>query len=94
MNEPISEIFVLIAEYAHRQGWIPIGWREFSIGPWDITVNGTKERRDDLDPYHARIVHRDIVAILILSPFGGGVGGWGGAEEALIKDLKSALEVA
>lgn len=79
-----------IADYATAQGWAPIGFRTFTVGPWDITVNGTKERRDGLQPYHASVMHRDIIAIMVLNPFGGVVGGWSGAEEQFIADLKAA----
>lgn len=87
----MSEIFDLIARYAERQGWIPIGWREFPIGPWDVTVNGTTAERDHVPPYHARIVHRDIIAIMVLSPFGGSIGGWQGAEDAFIVAIQAEL---
>ena len=69
MTEPLklSEAFYLIAEYAHRQGWIPIGFRSWTVGPWNITVNGTKEAQEILDggpvlelpPFHALVEHTD-----------------------------------
>jgi hypothetical protein len=96
MSEPeqITQAFHLIACYAERQGWIPIGWRVFAVGPWTVTVNGTKEPRDHLPPYHALIEHRDIVALMVLSPFGGTVGGWAAAEATFIADLERALAPA
>jgi len=72
------------------QGWVPIGFRSFSVGPWDITVNGTSERRDDVSPWHARVVHRDIIAIMVLNPFGVSIGGWSGAEDAFIAEVRAA----
>ena len=89
-ERPISEAFMAIADYATGQGWVPIGFRVFAVGPWDITVNGTQERYDDVDPYHARVVHRDIVAIMVLHPYGGGIGGWQEAEAQFITDLRDA----
>lgn len=87
----IVEAFDVIRRYAEHQGWIPIGFRTFEVGPWTVTVNGTKVMTDHVDPYHARIVHRDIVSIMIFSPFGGVVGGWSGAEDAFIADMNAAL---
>ena len=91
MNEPISLAFDCIARYAQRQGWIPINWRAFDVGPWHVTVNGTREKRDGIPPYHARIEHRDVIAIMLLSPFGGSVGGWQDAEAAFIRDMEAAI---
>lgn len=49
-EQPISEAFDLIAQYAKREGWIPIGFREWKVGPWAITVNGTRDARDGIPP--------------------------------------------
>ena len=86
----ICGAFAAIADYAFAQGWAPIGFRSFHVGPWEVTVNQTRDRRDDLDPFHARVVHESVVAIMILSPFGGSVGGWQGAEAAFLADLAAA----
>lgn len=91
MSERISLVFDLIRRYAVQQGWVPIGWRVFEPGPWTVTVNGTKEERERVPPYHARIEHREIVAIMVLSPFGGTVGGWQEAEATFIRDMEAAL---
>jgi len=90
-HEPITLAFDLIRRYAERQGWIPIGWKAFTVGPWTITVNGTPEERDHVPPYHARIDHQTIVAILLLHPYGGSVGGWQDAEATFIRDMEAAL---
>jgi hypothetical protein len=87
----ISAAFMAIADYATQQGWTPIGFRSFTVGPWEITVNGTKERCDDVEPYHARVVHQDIIAIMVLHPYGGSVGGWQGAEDQFIADMRVAM---
>ncbi len=89
--EQITLVFYLITRYAVQQGWIPIGWRAFQIGPWDITVNGTPHTRTNIPPYHALIAHREVVSFMLLSPFGGQVGGWSSAEDAFIRDLETAL---
>lgn len=88
---PITLAFDLIRRYAEKQKWIPIGWRNFTVGPWDITVNGTGEERDSIPPYHARVEHRDIVAIMLIHPFGGSVGGWRDAEKDFITAMEAAL---
>lgn len=90
-HPPIALAFDLIRRYAEREGWIPIGWRTFTVGPWTVTVNGTPEQRDDVPPWHALIVHRDIVALMLIHPFGGSVGGWQDAEEIFVRDMEAAL---
>lgn len=91
-DPPITLLFDLLARYAQRQGWIPIGYRRFDVGPWSVTVNGTPEVVGDVPPYHALIEHKDIVALILCSPFGGWVvGGWSGAEEDFIHALEAAL---
>ena len=54
MSERISEAFDLIRQYAVREGWIPISWKDWCVGPWRIRVNGTREDRG-VPPYHALI---------------------------------------
>jgi hypothetical protein len=90
-DPPITLAMDLIRRYAGQRNWIPIGWRAFMVGPWDITVNGTREARDGIPPWHARAVHQDIVAILLFDAFGGSVGGFRDAEEWFIQDLERAL---
>lgn len=90
-QETYSLVFDLIRRYCEREGWIPVGWRVFTVGPWTITVNGTPAEHENVPPYHALIAHQDIVAFLLLNPFRGTVGGWSGAEDALIRDLEIAV---
>ena len=96
MSEPISEAFDLIARYAEREGWIPIGWKDFRIGPWRIRVNGTQVEREHVRPCTALIEHQDIVALMVIHPFGGTVGGWQHTEadfiEAMRKELTSPIQ--
>ena len=91
MVRPLSEAFDVLAQYALAQGWAPIGFRVFTVGPWTVTINGTDTRRNDLSPYHALIAHRDIVALMVIHPFGGTIGGWAGAEDAFIADVRAAM---
>ena len=88
---PMCEAFALIADYAIAKGWTAIGWLEFAVGPWKIVVNGTDDTRDDVPRYHARIVHQDVVAIIVTSPFGGSIAGWQGAEDEFIADMEAAI---
>ena len=90
-SQPISEAFYVLALYALEQGWASIGFRVFEIGPWTVTVNGTDTRRDEISPYHALIEHRDIVAIMVINPFGWTIGGWAGAEDQFIADVRAAM---
>ena len=92
-DPPITLAMDLIRRYAERQGWIPIGYREFTVGDWDITVNGTGEDRDLIAPWHTRAVHREILAMLVFSAHGGSAVGWREAEEMFIRDLERALFV-
>ena len=85
-----SVAFNAIVTYAEAQKWIPIGFRTCTVGPWEITVNGTTERHADVEPYHALVVHQDVVAIMVLNPMGGSIGGWQGAEDQFIKDMAAA----
>mgnify|MGYP001567339052 FL=1 len=71
----ICEAFDWIRQYAVREGWIPIRWKDFRIGPWRIRVNGTPTMCQDVPPWHALIEHEDIIALLLIHPMGGIVGG-------------------
>lgn len=84
---PISLAFDLIRRYAVRAGWVPVGWRVFTVGPWTVTVNGTETMRDRIPPYHALIEHRNLVALLLSNPYGG----WRDAEATFISDMEAAL---
>jgi hypothetical protein len=90
-DPPITLAFDCIRRYAERQGWIPIGFRTFTVGPWKVTVNGTPEDHLDVPMYHALVEHRDIIAMMLFSPFGGSVGGWCDAEDTFIRDMEAAL---
>lgn len=90
-TETISEAFDLIAQYAEREGWIPIGWREWTVGPWRIKVNGTTETIDGVRPYHAQVEHQDIIAIMVIHPFVGSVGGWKDTEADFITAMQAEL---
>lgn len=88
-----SLAFDLIRRYAEREGWVPIGWREWHVGPWHIRVNGTAEPRGAIPPYHALIENETYVALLLIHPLGGTVGGWTGAEEEFIAAMERELAV-
>ncbi len=92
MSEQICEAFDLIRQYAEREGWIPIGWKDFTVGPWRIRVNGSPQIREDIRPYHALIEHQDVVALMLISPFGGSVGGWSQAEDDFVATMKAELQ--
>jgi hypothetical protein len=85
------EAFSVIADYCLAQGWAPVGVRDFSVGAWDIRINGTPERRWGTAPFSANVVHRDVVAIMVLSPGGGTIGGWPGGEDQFIADMREAI---
>ena len=91
MTAQYSEAFDLIRRYAVRAGWIPIGWRDFRVGPWRIRVNGTVQEREQVPPYHALIDHDTLVACLCIHPMGGSVGGWKDTEAEFIDAMKAEL---
>lgn len=90
-DQPISEAFDLIRQYAVREGWIPIGFRTFTVGPWTVTVNGTKDEREAVPPWHAKVAHGEIISIMLLHPFGGSAVGWCSTEDEFIADMKRTL---
>lgn len=91
MTEQISLAFDLIRRYAEREGWIPIGFRVWDVGPWHIVVNGTRDERDGVAPYHAHVANRDYIGIMVMSPLAGSVGGFQGTEDHFIRDMEAAL---
>jgi hypothetical protein len=91
-TETISEAFDLIRQYAEREGWIPIGWRDWRVGPWRIRVNGTRQEREQAPPWHALIEHDTMVAFMCIHPMGGSVGGWKDTEADFINAMKAELE--
>lgn len=92
MSDPrICDAFDVIARYAQREGWIPIGWRDWRVGPWRIRVNGTKAARDGLAPFHALIEHDTYIGLMVIHPCGGTVGGWKDTEAEFIAAMKDAL---
>ena len=90
-SEPMTLVFEVIRRYAVPEGWIPIGWRAFDVGPWKVTVNGTREKRDDIPPYHVRIEHREIVAFMLVHPLDRSVGGWGETEATCARAMEAEL---
>lgn len=90
-NPPISMAFELIRRYAEREGWIPIGWREFTVGPWRVRVNGTKEEREAIPPYHAAVEKPESIGIMLLHPYGGKAMGWQTMEDDFIHAMSEAL---
>jgi len=91
MPDQVLEVFDLIREYAERHDWLPIGWRTFTVGDWRVTVNGTKEERDSIPPFHALVEHSRYVSLMLFSPFGGDSLGWSGAEVEFCTAMQTAL---
>lgn len=96
---PVSETqtkwtvaFDLIARYAEERGWIPIGFRSWQIGPWKIAVNGTRDERESIPPFHAMVTNDDYLGVMVVNPMSGTVGGWIGMEDAFIDAMRSELQ--
>lgn len=92
-DENVSLAFDLIRRYAEIQGWIPIGWRVFTVGPWEVTVNGTKDERDGVPPYHAMVHKPESIGMALIHPFGGKVAGWKTFEDDFIAAMSEACNV-
>lgn len=89
--QPIVEAFDLIRQYAERQRWIPIGWREWHVGEWRIRVNGTPESHDGVPPWHALIEHDTIIAMMLIHPYHGCMLGWKETEDEFVAAMKAEL---
>jgi hypothetical protein len=88
--------FELIRQLAEKVGRIPVGFWEYALSAdWKLTVNGTKEKRDEVMPYHARIVGVGKAGwpiVAILNPAQGSV--MGGTQDDIEIVLRRALEIA
>ena len=91
-DPPCTEAFDLICRYAEREHWLPIGWRDWCVGPWRIRVNGTAVDCENIPAWHVLIEHQHIVSFMLIHQTGGTVGGWAGTEEAFISDMKATLD--
>ena len=90
-NDRICEAMSLVADYALAMGWTPIGDRSFSVGDWDVRVNGTKAEVGHIPPFHVCVTNRVYMGIMLFSPFGGSVGGYQGTEGEFIAAMKKAI---
>ena len=91
-TEKYLEAFDVIRLYAEKHKWIPIGLRRFSVGPWNIFVNGTRETNDNVPPYHAAITHDKYLGAMVISPLAGNAMGWRDIEADFVRDMRAALE--
>lgn len=90
-SDKYSEAFDLIVQYAERERWIPIGWREWTVGPWRIQVNGTRQTRDGVPPFHAFVENQTYVGMMLLHARGGTVGGYENTEAEFIEAMRETL---
>lgn len=96
----ISQAFSLAVDCAIKRGAVSIkdlpGCFEFSVGEWDIAINGHGETMQALDPpaavppYSVFAVHKVTCVVLCCDARGGDA--LGGAEDRLIADLERDLE--
>jgi hypothetical protein len=43
---------VCVLDLAKAKGWMPIGWKVIDLADgWSLTVNGTAENRDGIEPF-------------------------------------------
>ena len=93
-DDRICEAMSLVADYAFKKGWVPIGDRSFTVGDWDVRVNGTKTEVDGIPPFHATAENRVYLSLMLFNPFGGCVGGWKNTENEFIAAMKQAIAEA
>lgn len=87
----IVEAFDLIRQYAEREGWIPIGHRKWTLGEWDIEVNGTREPIGQIPPWHALVQHRRYLSMMLFHPCGGSVAGYQQTESNFCAAMRAIL---
>lgn len=87
----VAEAFELICRYAEREGWLPIGWRVWTVGDWEIRVNGTATMRDAVPPWHAAVTNTRYLGVMVVGVTDGVSGGYHGVEEDFIRDMRAAL---
>jgi len=90
----ITESFDLIRRFAVLHGWVPVGFRSFDVGDWQVTVNGTRDARDNIPPFHARVENMRYVGTMLMSPRGGSVLGYEHTEAEFCEAMRTALDVA
>lgn len=85
--------FDLIRQLAVKVGRIPVGYWEYTLAPsWSLVVNGTPIKRDDLMPYHARIVGENKLGWPVVAILNPAEGSMMGADQDVIEDvLRTAL---
>ena len=89
----LPELYVEVLEYCRRQGWVPVGWRSWDLGPWKITVNGTKAERDGVPPFHVLIERPEFLGLILIGPDGGNVVGLPpSAEDDVIRLVRASAE--
>ena len=89
---PVCELFALYAEWRQRFEPMPHTLDrndEQTLGEWTFTLNASAEERGGLPGLHLA-VGRAGLPLGMLSPFGGLL--MAGAEDAIIKALKTALQ--
>ena len=88
-HQGIPEIFDWIIQLAEKHGRMPVGFWDMSPKDgWRLVVNGTKDERDGVPPWHALVEHRGLPVALV-NPAGGGV--IGHDEDFVIAMLREAV---
>lgn len=90
---PIGELTAAVVEWAVANGAADIGnvpglWRG-ETDEWKVEANGHEEDIDGLSFGNIRLTHKALLAVAILTPFGGVIGG-GYPEDKLIDHFVSA----
>ena len=80
--ETYTELFTVIADYCTARGWVPVGQRVFTVGPFTITVNGRPEAWRNIPGFHATVTHATYLGVILVNPFRGQVAGGGPTFEA------------
>ena len=94
MTPPIALMAMIrIVEYCEQQGWIPVGRRTFTVGEWEIVINGSSVTWELIPPFSASVSNARYVGMMIVDAHGGNVAGWNGTEDEFIAAMDEALAV-
>ena len=89
-ERPVLDAYVALVDYVRAQGWKPVGWRVFHVGPFEVTVNGTPRRTGGLNAYHVLAEHGE-GGMILMAPTDGTAIGREGIEAEFIAALRAAV---
>ena len=91
MSGPAIAWVLAVVAIGHATGKKPLPREAVSarVGDWSLTINNTNAEVDDLEPFDVRAENEVYLAIAVLGPAGGMIGGC--REDAFIEDMKRSI---